>query len=101
MSMPTTDEVKYILLENDIEVTWDMLTDTIRINGEAYNDKWRARLYNLMYDEGVRSELRLMRVLTEVAMNNQQHQVWDMLSTLEWDGQDHIGLLASYFKDKH
>jgi hypothetical protein len=78
----------------------NIMDDSIYINGvkmdDINKDTMLFELGNLGYD----SEKKAEKAWKFEADQNRFHPVADYLKSLKWDGQDHIGKMASYFKDR-
>ncbi len=80
------------------ETTWD-----VEINGLSLSSPiWDVLMTNFR-EHGYKNETVARQAVTTVAMQpgNRYHPVRDYLNGLTWDGEDHMGKLASYFTDKH
>lgn len=86
----------------------NQLDDSIEINGERMTDAVKSVVRTRARDEGYgdfktgKPTLGALEdVLMATAAKNSYHPIKDYFNALEWNGQDHIGYLASFFVDAH
>lgn len=81
---------------------YNVLSQTLEINGERMTDVMEARIKSHLRDHGVDAvNVALEAVLGWAGTARNYHPVKEILDGLTWDGQDHIWRLASFFKDAH
>ena len=84
------------------EPRYNVLSQTLEINGERMTDVMEARIKSHLRDHGVDAvNVALEAVLGWAGTAHAYHPVREILDGLTWDGQDHIWRLASFFKDAH
>ena len=77
------------------------LDDSLWVSGERMTDPLDAEIKTLLRDNGYPKVNVAADAYLAHARNNSFHPVKQFLRSIEWDGQDHIGKLASYVTDKH
>lgn len=79
------------------------LDDRIEVNGHRLDDFIIAEIKNGIRDLGFKpGQLTAMQdAYMAEAAKNRYHPIRDYLLGLQWDGDDHIRLLARHFKDRH
>lgn len=77
------------------------LSDTIEIHGQRMTDVCEATLLSLLHAQGLRNAEVARRAFLTEAGKNRYHPVKSYLQELQWDGQDTIARVATYFKDDH
>lgn len=98
---PQSAEYLEALDELGYTFTMDDTTDTVLVNGRAINDVTEAEIKTRMRDHGYREVNVIADAFLAWAGRNRVHPVKEYLSSLEWDGQDHIFKLASFVQDGH
>jgi len=76
-------------------------TDRVEVNGEPITDVVESKIKSDMRDIGLRHVNIARDHFIAHASESSYHPVHQYLEVLDWDGEDHIGKLASYFTDKH
>ncbi len=80
------------------------MDDSIWDGNRCMDDVMRAELRTTARDAGY-AENHLLTALDDVtlalAAKHRRNPATEYLDSLEWDGQDHIGKLATYFPDLH
>ena len=82
------------LCNDDIEVDGQVLTDVLE-----HSILSRVRDHGITHRVGVNIQ-HAREAMTTQAAANAYHPVRDYLDALTWDGDDHIGNLASYVKER-
>ncbi len=75
----------------------NLLDSSIEVNGERIDDIIDAQIVVRMYDRGFKSKEHIRLVYTTLAAENAYHPVKQYLESLQWDGQNHISKLSTYF----
>ncbi len=73
----------------------------IELNGMPINEALMAIIYTSLFEKGYRERRTAQDCWITLGFQNSYHPVLDYLDRLEWDGEDHIETLASYFSDKN
>lgn len=96
----TTERFIDLFREWNYHFALNDMNEALYINGQLFDDTRSNILETRLRDDGI--PVRHAEVAA-VAIGNENrfHPVRDYLLDLEWDGADHIILLASYFKDEH
>lgn len=76
------------------------MNDRIYVNGKLLTDGFCDWLATELGNYGYNNVQVLNRACGSEAEQNRFHPIKDYLNSLKWDGQDHIGKLASYFTDE-
>ena len=93
----------YVDILKNLGYTFRMndLDDTIEINGAKISDALEARVKTDLRAAG-HTDVNVARdAYIAHASLNPFNPITDYLNAQQWDGQDHIAKLASYFTDKH
>jgi hypothetical protein len=80
--------------------TLNDLTDTVEVNGAPMDDITRSRIMNDVRDRGLKSITWAEDAINQLAGERRHHPVKDFLSSLQWDGKDHIAALAWHMKSE-
>lgn len=97
-----TSQAKQLLASQGYDIAWNVMNDSLQINGGQFTEAMRSEMYCLASDLEIPRGMRGVRdVLTLLGQGNKVHPVWDYLRRLSYDGRDHIGEVASYFVDTH
>ncbi len=76
-------------------------TDRVEVNGEPITDVVESKIKSDMRDIGLRHVNVARDHFIAHASGSSYHPVRQYLEVLDWDGEDHIKKLTSYFTDKH
>lgn len=76
-------------------------TDRVEVNGEPITDVVESKIKSDMRNIGLRHVNVARDHFIAHASESSYHPVHQYLKVLDWDGEDHIGKLVSYFFDKH
>lgn len=98
---PKSAEYLEALAELGYMFTLDDTTDTVLVNGQPITDVTEAEIKTRMRDNGYKEVNVISDAYLAFAGRKRVHPIRDYLTSLEWDGQDHIGALAGYFQDAH
>jgi len=81
----------------------NLLDDHIEVNSKRLDDLTIRTIRNKMRDLGFKGRqiTDMEDAYWEEAGDNAYHPIKDYLQSLQWNGDDHIRLLARHFKDKH
>ena len=74
--------------------------DSVEVNGVRLTDPLRAEIRAKLRDAGIREVNVAEDAYLAEAWRRRYHPVRDWLSTLSWDGQNHIAVLAAHFQDE-
>jgi predicted P-loop ATPase len=74
----------------------NLCDDRIEVNGTPMNDTTRAEIRTRAWDANIKPLGMVETVYTTEAARHAYHPIRDYLTGLEWDGNDHIGLLAAH-----
>jgi hypothetical protein len=79
------------------------LDDHIEVNGRRLDDVKISEIKNRMRDLGFKRSqiIDMADAYMEEAGRNRYHPIRQYLQSLQWNGDDHIRLLARHFEDKH
>ena len=81
---------------------FNVLTQSLEINGEPLTDVMEARIKSHLRDNGVDAvNVAMEAVLAYAGTFEAYHPIRNALEALEWDGKDHIWRLSNYFEDVH
>lgn len=95
----TPEEYLKAMLEMGYSFSLNELTDTIYVNGKHMSDVDEAEMLYHLGNTGYTSREKALYAYSKEANAHRFHPIRDYLSGLEWDGQDHIGKLASFVED--
>lgn len=74
------------------------LDDAVEVNGHRLDDIIRSNILNALRDCGLKSAAWAEDAINSLASRDRYHPVRFWLSSLVWDGKDHIGALAWHLK---
>lgn len=78
----------------------NLCSDILEVNEKPLSDPEAAEIQVRMLDLGYGKARILEKVYLAEGFKKAYHPVKDYLTGLDWDGEDHIGLLFSHFQDK-
>lgn len=80
----------------------NVCTDRVEVNGKPISDIVEMEINSHLRDIGLR-QVNVARdhYFAFAKMTGKYHPVHKYLESLEWDGENHIAALATYFNDKH
>lgn len=92
----------YLQALNSMGYTFSMnrMNDTVFVNGQKMSDGLEALILTRLREYDYKGTATAKDLIRAEAYKNQFHPIEEYLINLKWDGQDHIGKLASYIKDK-
>lgn len=76
------------------------MNDRVYVNGQLISDGLSSLIITKLRESDYKSNDIAEDVYIAEAYQNQFHPVEDYLTSLSWDGEDHITTLCSYFIDK-
>jgi len=94
-------QVERALGELGMHFATNQMTGTIYVNGEPLDDALQDTLFCTLYDHRYTNERLFNATASRLARANAFHPVRDYLNALDWDHEDHITRLCSYFQDEH
>jgi predicted P-loop ATPase len=80
--------------------TKNEMNDRIYVNGELMTDGISDLIMSILGNYGYKNFQVFQRAYGAEAEQNRFHPIRDYLNRLQWDGQDYIGKLPSYFTDE-
>ncbi len=95
----TTEEIIDTYEDWNYRFALNDMNDTIEVNGERFTDTRENILQARLRDEGI-PVTHGLNAIHVMGNKNRYHPLKAYLESLEWDGGDHIKLLATYFADK-
>jgi virulence-associated protein E/bifunctional DNA primase/polymerase-like protein/primase-like protein len=97
---PLPEDYRVALLRMGYTFSLNETNDDVLVNGVPMNDITRAVLNYTLKNHGYSNERSAEEAWTFEASNHRFHPILDYLTGLEWDGEDHIAKLCSYFEDE-
>ena len=80
--------------------TMNRMNDRLYVNGNLISDGLVSSLMTKLRELEYSSKPVFFDVVIAEGYKNQFHPIEEYLNSLSWDGEDHIGNLSRYFKDK-
>ena len=95
----TTEQIAELFADWGYRFAMNDMSEVVELNGDALNDTKMGIVEARIRDEQAPVE-HAKNAITVLADKNRYHPIKSYFRGLEWDGQDWITLLASYFTDK-
>lgn len=97
---PKTEEYIRALTELGYEFRLNELDDTLEVSGVILNTGLEAEIRSRMRDIGYERSKAMEDAYTAHAYHSRYHPIRQYLTSLRWDGEDHIFTLATHFDDR-
>jgi predicted P-loop ATPase len=92
-------QVERALEELGMHFATNEMTGMVYVNGEPLDDPLHDTVFTILYDHRYTNERLLRATISRLGRRNSFHPVRDYLIGLQYDHEDHIGKLCSYFSD--
>lgn len=94
-------QVERALDELGMHFATNEMTGIVHVNGEPLDDPLHDTIFTILYDHRYTNERLLRATISRLGRRNSFHPVRDYLNALEYDHEDHIGKLCTYFSDSN
>lgn len=100
-SGPTSADYIRTITQLGYTLRLNELDDVVEVNGDQLTDAVEAEILTHLTDLGYKNIDNIRRAMLAHAYANRYHPVREYLQSLQWDGGDHIRLLAGHIIEKH
>ena len=83
------------------EFRWNELDDSLEVNGVRIDNGLAAQIRTQMRDRGYKRLQPVEDAYVAHAYEHRYHPIKQYLTSLQWDGHNHIAALCRYIDDKH